>query len=254
MKTLLFLCVGVSLVHLVVPKVSYMTIKAPRHLPPKNSLDFAFISVECDYQSLVSTYKDLDNPMSTFQSTDGVSIFLSSDRSPGNEDAQVIATNFKNPSEAKTQLNSHVTLKTSGKIKDLFSGFQESTDAVVVSCADKWKVPVSEGSQYPVQLKGEYNVMVDKNLGFTMLEIPRNQYVSALIILPDGGKEAAVSAAVNDANLAKWRKSLTKQVVDLEVPRATLYVCSALTTEIVLFDESEYKTNKFAAKIAVTFP
>ncbi|XP_056402535.1 serpin A3-6-like [Hyla sarda] len=254
MKTLLFLCVGMSLLHLVVPQVSYLTLQIPRHLPAKNALDFVIFSVACSFESLVSTYKEMDDPMSRFQFTDAVSIFLSSGRKPGNKKANVTPTDFKKTIDAKTKLNDFVTSKTSKKINDLFGGFAESTDAVVVSCADKWKVPVSEGSQYLVQLKGEYNVMVDKNLGFTMLEIPRNQYMSALIILPDGGKEAAVSAAVNDANLTKWRKSLTKQTVKLDVPRITVYVCSALTAEVTRMGGYERRGNKFAAKITVTFP
>lgn len=253
MQVLLFLCVGASLVHLGVQQNSYLTLHAPRHLPQQNSRDYVLISLEFHSALLGSLYEELDNPDSAFQSADEVVIFLSSNRLPANGNIKVTATDFNNPSEAKTQINNFLTLYTSGKIKNFFSDFTKDTDAVLISCADKWKVPVSGGRDFLVQLKGEYNVLVNKELGFTMVEIPKNQYITALYILPDIGKEEAVGAAINQTNLALWRNSLTQQLVTLEVPRATLYGCAALTAENIDIG-FQYTRKKYASRIAATFP
>ncbi|XP_069805964.1 serine protease inhibitor A3L-like [Dendropsophus ebraccatus] len=253
MKLLLFLCMGASLVHLGVQQFSYITSKVPRHLPPVNSNDFALLSVEFDRDALVYTYKELDNPDSKFHSNDGVTIFLSDGRTPGNQNAQVIAADFKDP-KTQTKLNDYVAAQTSGKIKNFFPGFKETTDAVVISCADKWKVPISGGRGYSVQLQGNYNVMKEKTLGFTMLEVKRDKYMNVLLILPDVGKENAVSAAANNNNMNKWRKSLTQQPVNVEVPLDTVYACTALTIETVRFDDFEYKSYKYASSMALTIP
>ncbi|XP_073434182.1 serpin A3-3-like [Dendrobates tinctorius] len=254
MKTLLFLCVGACFLHLGVLQSLYLTIKAPRDLQQQSSHNYVFISLEFNIASLNSIAAELDRPGSSFQSTDGLTIFLNDDRSPRNKNMKVTAVDFNNPTEAKTKLNSYVTEKTSGKINNLFSGFTTSTDAVIVSYADAWKVPVSGGSKYTVQLTGEYNAMVNTELGFTMIEIPKNQNIKALIIIPDNGREEKVGKAVTDENLTQWRKSLTKQRVNLQVPRATLFGCAAVITEVNVQNGFESKTRKTVAKISASFP
>ncbi|KAM4014657.1 serpin A12-like [Anomaloglossus baeobatrachus] len=251
MKALLFLCLGASFVHLGVLQNLYLTVKAPRHLPQQNPLDFVFFSLEFNIASLNAIADDEDGPGSSFQPTDGVDVFLNS---ATNEEENVATVAFNNPAEARTKLNNFVTEKTSGKINNFFSGFKTTTDSVIVSYVDAWKLPVSEGKKYIVQLKGTYNALINTEVGFTMIEIPKNQYVNALIIIPDNGKEEKVGKAVTDANLAQWRKSLSRQMVNLEVPRATLYACAAVTTELYSINGFDYNTNKVAARISATFP
>ncbi|XP_044127820.1 serine protease inhibitor A3L-like [Bufo gargarizans] len=254
MKILLFLCIGASLVHLGVQEYSYLTLTAPKHLPRQNSHDYVFLSLAFNLGFLDSVYEELENPEGTFHSADGVAVFLTDNRSPMNKNTKVMAADFENPTEAKAQLNKYVTDHTSGKIKNVFRSLDKNTDAVVISYVDKWKVPVSEGRKFTLQLTGEYNVMVNKELGFTMIEIPKNQYVAALYTIPDVGKEEAVGAVISDVNLALWRKSMTKQLINLEVPRATLYGCAALTTELVIDGDFEYIRSKYTARISATFP
>ncbi|XP_069593428.1 thyroxine-binding globulin-like [Ranitomeya imitator] len=254
MKTLLFLCVGACYLHLGVLQSLYLTIKAPRDLQQQYSHNYVFISLEFNIASLNSIAEELDRPGSSFQSTDGVTVFLNDDRSAGNKNMKVTAVDFNNPTEAKTKLNSYVTEKTSGKIKNFFNDFKTSTDSVIVSYADAWKVPVSGGSKYTVQLTGEYNAMVNTELGFTMIEIPKNQNIKALIIIPDNGRDEKVGKSVTDKNLTQWRKSLTRQKINLEVPRATLFGCAAIISEEIVMDGMVFKTTKTTARISASFP
>ncbi|XP_073493592.1 serpin A3-3-like [Phyllobates terribilis] len=254
MKTLLFLCVGACFVHLGVLQSLYLTVKVPGHVPQKSPNDYVFISLEFNMASLKSIAAELDRPDSSFQSSDGVTVFLNDDQSAANKNMKVTAVDFNNPTEAETKLNSYVSEKTSGKIKNLFGDFIDSTDSVIVSCVDAWKVPVSGGRGYTVQLTGEYNAMVNTELGFTMIEIPKNQDIKVLIIIPDEGKEEIVGKPVTDENLTQWKKSLTRQRVNLEVPRCTLFGCATIISQRTLFDGFLFKTNRISGRIAGTFP
>ncbi|CAN2388137.1 hypothetical protein PRIEUP_LOCUS14863 [Pristimantis euphronides] len=253
MKILLFLCVGASLVHLGVQQYTYMSVPAPKHLPQQNPNDFIMIVIGVNFESLDDVYEQMNNPSSTFHLTDDVSIFLSNVRSPANKNVKVTATDFKNSTAAKNTLNNYVTAHTSGKIINFFSDFEKNTDAVVISSADKWKVPVSQSSTYTVQLTGEYNAMSQNDLGFTMVEIPKNQYMTTLYIIPNAGKEAAVAAAINKINLDLWRKSLTRQLVNISAPRATLYVCASMIAEISQVNGYQLIKRKYASRMSAVF-
>ncbi|KAG8546421.1 hypothetical protein GDO81_018931, partial [Engystomops pustulosus] len=254
MKLLLFLCVGASLFHLGVQEYSYMTVKVPKHLPPSSSSDYAFLIIESNYGDLESTYEEIDDSASNFHSTDGLTIFLNANRSPLNGNAEVIATDFKNPTDAVSKLNSYVTKHTSGKINNFFRGLKATTDAVVLNCADKWKIPVTKDTSFPVQLTGTYNAWVNKKSGFTLIEAAVKEYKSVLYVIPDAGKEEAVGAMVNSDNLAKWRQSLRPMSVNLEVPSAMLYTCSALTVEAITYEGFPFKTSKLQSRMSITYP
>ncbi|KAM3918831.1 thyroxine-binding globulin-like [Leptodactylus fuscus] len=253
MKILLFLCIVASLVHLGIQQVSYLTMNIPRNLPPKDPFDYAIVAVEYKNKVLKETYGDLIKSGSTIKS-DGVTVFLNKEKIPLNKNAAVIATDFGNPTNVKTMLNNYVDEHTSGKIKHFFGDFIPNTDAVVLNYADNWKPLGSGGNQYNVQLTGQYNAMVNKDMGFTMIEIPKNKHLTALFVLPDEGKEQSVMAAVNSANLALWKKSMTLQSINLKIPKITLYTCAALTFETETSSEFEYQRTKYAGSIAATFP
>ncbi|XP_066463599.1 plasma serine protease inhibitor-like isoform X1 [Eleutherodactylus coqui] len=254
MRILLFLCVGASLVHLGVQDYSFMTVTIPKNMPPKNPNDYSLLAVGVNLDKLNSVYENLEETDSTPPPADAVTIFLSTLKSPANEKTIVISTDFNNPTDAKTKLNNYVTQHTSGKIKNFFSDFEQTTEAVILSCADKWKIPVSGGNSYMVQLTGEYNTMTNKEIGFTMIEIPKNQFMTLLYIIPDEGKLASVRAAANKMNLALWKNSMTRQVVNLTVFRATLYVCGTMIADVTEVDDHQLIKYKQSSKISVTYP
>ncbi|KAG9468471.1 hypothetical protein GDO78_022694 [Eleutherodactylus coqui] len=254
MRVLLFLCVGASLVHLGVQDYSFMTVTIPKNMPPETPTDYVLVAVGVSFNALSSVYENLINPGSTPPPADAVTIFLSKFKSPANKNNIVIATDFNNPTDAKTKLNNYITQHTSGKINNFFSDFEKNTDAVVLSCADKWKIPLSGGNSYMVQLTGQYNTMTNKEMGFTIVEVPKDQFMTLMYIIPDEGKLASVQAAANKMNLEMWRKSLTRQVVNLTVPRATLYVCGTMIAEIANLDGYYYIKNKFSSRMSLTYP
>uniref|UniRef100_A0A8D1YV95 Serpin domain-containing protein n=1 Tax=Sus scrofa TaxID=9823 RepID=A0A8D1YV95_PIG len=141
--------------------------------------------------------------------------------------SDVFSTNFKDPEAAIVFINDYVKNKTKGKIPKLFDEHATFSVMVLVNYIyfnAKWKTPfdpkhtiestfhVSKNKTVKVpmmSLRGlETPYFRDEELACTVVELPYTSNDSALFILPDDGRMAAVEANLLPEMLRRWRDSL----------------------------------------------
>uniref|UniRef100_A0A4X1SFV1 Serpin A3-8 n=2 Tax=Sus scrofa TaxID=9823 RepID=A0A4X1SFV1_PIG len=153
--------------------------------------------------------------------------------------SDVFSTNFKDPEAAIVFINDYVKNKTKGKIPKLFDEHATFSVMVLVNYIyfnAKWKTPfdpehtiestfhVSKNRTVKVpmmSLRGlETPYFRDEELACTVVELPYTSNDSALFILPDDGRMAAVEAKLLPETLRRWRDSLQPRRIDaLYLPR-----------------------------------
>uniref|UniRef100_A0A287B9R5 Alpha-1-antichymotrypsin 2 n=1 Tax=Sus scrofa TaxID=9823 RepID=A0A287B9R5_PIG len=156
--------------------------------------------------------------------------------------SEAFSTNFQDLEAARRLINDYVKNKTEGKIVDLFKKLDSLTKVVLVNYIyfkAKWKTPfnpnltteadfhVSKNRTVRVPMMGIRALTVpyfrDEELACTVVELPYTSNDSALFILPDDGRMAAVEAKLLPETLRRWRDFLQPRwIVELYLPKFSI--------------------------------
>uniref|UniRef100_A0A4X1SGE8 Serpin domain-containing protein n=1 Tax=Sus scrofa TaxID=9823 RepID=A0A4X1SGE8_PIG len=139
--------------------------------------------------------------------------------------SEVFSISFKDSDAAVEFINNYVKNKTKGKIVDLFKQLSPDTVLVLVNCIyfkAKWKMPFNPNFTTGADFHVSKNRTV-RELACTVVELPYTSNDSALFILPDDGRMAAVEAKLLPETLRRWRDSLQPRRIDaLHLPRFSI--------------------------------
>uniref|UniRef100_A0A287ARJ8 Serpin domain-containing protein n=1 Tax=Sus scrofa TaxID=9823 RepID=A0A287ARJ8_PIG len=133
--------------------------------------------------------------------------------------SEAFSISFKDSDAAVEFINNYVKNKTKGKIVDLFKQLSPDTVLVLVNCIyfkAKWKTPFDPSFTTEADFHVSKNRTV-RELACTVVELPYTSNDSALFILPDDGRMAAVEAQLLPETLRRWRDSL--RITALHLPR-----------------------------------
>ncbi|NXC94629.1 A1AT2 antiproteinase, partial [Certhia familiaris] len=152
-------------------------------------------------------------------------------------DAEVVSSNFQNPSEAIKEINKYVETKTHGKIVDLVKSLDPETMMVLINYIyfrGSWERPFysSSGRDDDFFLDGKnsvkvkmmyqnkaFNVHRDENLSCWIVEIPYKGNVTSLFVLPDEGTMKQVEDALLKETVSYWLRSFEKRYIYLHLPK-----------------------------------
>ncbi|XP_025726226.1 serpin A12 [Callorhinus ursinus] len=155
-------------------------------------------------------------------------------------DSDTVPTNFQNLEGTKKQINDYVNQKTQGKINNLIKNITPGTVMLLTNCiffrarwqhefdpkATKEEDFVLDGNKrvkVPMMFHGGmYEAGYDRQLSCTVLEMPYQGTITATFILPDEGKMKNVEAALKRDTLDRWKKLVTRRVVDVSLPRFSI--------------------------------
>ncbi|XP_038401560.1 serpin A12 isoform X1 [Canis lupus familiaris] len=154
--------------------------------------------------------------------------------------ADTVPTNFQNLGDTRKRINDYVSQKTQGKINNLIKNIDPGTVMLLTNCIffrARWqhefdpKITKEEdffldGNQrvkVPMMFRGGmYETGYDEQLSCTILEMPYQGTISATFILPDEGKMKTVEEALKADTFDRWKKLITRRVVDVSLPRFSI--------------------------------
>ncbi|XP_032201049.1 serpin A12 [Mustela erminea] len=154
--------------------------------------------------------------------------------------ADTVPTNFQNLGDSRKQINDYVSQKTQGKINNLIKNIAPGTVMLLTNCiffrarwqqefdpkATKEEDFILDGNErvkVPMMFHGGmYETGYDRQLSCTILEMPYQGTITATFILPDEGKMKNVEAALKRDTLDRWKKLVTRRVVDVSLPRFSI--------------------------------
>ncbi|XP_016067974.1 PREDICTED: serpin A12 [Miniopterus natalensis] len=154
--------------------------------------------------------------------------------------ANSVPTNFQNLENAQKQINDYVSQKTQGKIDNLIKNIDPGTVMLLVNCIifrARWRYEfdpkatkekdffLDENKPVKVPMMfhgGMYAVGYDEQLGCTVLEMPYFNNVTATFVLPDKGRMRQVEEALTLTTFDRWKKLITRRVVDVSLPRFSI--------------------------------
>nr|XP_004665673.1 serpin A12 [Jaculus jaculus] len=164
--------------------------------------------------------------------------------------ADTVLTNFKSLDDTQRQINSYISQKTQGRIRNLIRNIDPGTVMILANYIffrARWKYEFDpketkqedffvEGKK-PVKVPmmfhgGMYDMAYDKKLACTILEMPYKDNITATFILPDDGKLQLLEQGLQVHIFAKWKSLLSKRVVDVHLPR--LHISGAHNLKKVL--------------------
>ncbi|XP_066198034.1 serpin A12 isoform X1 [Saccopteryx leptura] len=151
--------------------------------------------------------------------------------------ADSVPTNFQNLDHARKQINDYLSQKTHGKINDLIKSMDSNIALLLVNTLffrARWQQEFDpkttkeedfflDGNK-PVKVPmmfhgGMYGVGHDEQLSCTVLEMPYFNNITATFVLPDEGDMKHVEEALTLATFDRWKKLITRRVVDVSLPR-----------------------------------
>ncbi|XP_061117216.1 alpha-1-antitrypsin-like protein CM55-SI [Conger conger] len=151
-------------------------------------------------------------------------------------ESEGFSTDFSKPEEAKEQINKYVNEKTKGKISELVKDVDPLTVMYLINYIyfkGKWNMPfdpestmekpffVDNTTEVNVQMmikKNHFHVYHDVPISTQVLQLPYNDSVSMLLLLPEAGMPL-LEKAICSQHLAKWLKWLTKTEYRVYVPK-----------------------------------
>ncbi|ELK01172.1 serpin A12 [Pteropus alecto] len=155
-------------------------------------------------------------------------------------DADTVPANFRNLENTEKQINDYISQKTRGKINNLINNIDPGTVMVLINCiffrakwqhefdpkATKEKDFILDGNKpvkVPMMFRGGiYSIGHDDQLSCTVLEMPYQNNMTAIFILPDEGKMKQVEEALGLDTFDRWKKLITRRVVDVSLPRFSI--------------------------------
>ncbi|XP_037541653.1 alpha-1-antitrypsin homolog [Nematolebias whitei] len=153
---------------------------------------------------------------------------------------EVFNVDFKNPAEAKAQINQHIATKTHDKIKDLVKDLDPQMSMMLINWVyfrGQWLNPFNKN----LTTKGDF--YVDKNTKVevdmmwatrrfdyyhdydnhtTVLQLPYRGNTSMMIVLPDEGMIDIVESMINKDSIMEWQNSLFKRNINLSMPKFSI--------------------------------
>ncbi|XP_029808497.1 alpha-1-antichymotrypsin-like isoform X1 [Suricata suricatta] len=146
---------------------------------------------------------------------------------------EALPADFQDSAAARRLINDYVRNRTRGKIAELVKDLDEHTAMVLVNyifLKAKWKTPFDPRdtfeSKFHVSKRKRVNVPMmsledvrlpyfrDEQLRCTVVALRYLSNDSALFVLPDEGRMAAVEAALLPETLRRWRDSLQMRMID----------------------------------------
>ncbi|XP_076777408.1 serpin A12 [Arvicanthis niloticus] len=152
-------------------------------------------------------------------------------------DADTVPTDFQDLENAQKDINRYISRKTHSRIKNMVKNIDPGTVMLLTNYIyfqGRWQYEfdpeqtkeeeffIEEGKTVKVQMmfqRGIYDMAYDSQLSCTILEIPYRENVTATFVLPDKGKMKLLEQGLHADIFAKWKRLLSKRVVDVWVPR-----------------------------------
>ncbi|XP_069494087.1 alpha-1-antitrypsin-like [Ambystoma mexicanum] len=154
--------------------------------------------------------------------------------------AEVCASNFSSPEEAKKQINDYVEKKTEGKIVDLIKDLNKDTQIGLVNYIlfkGKWQRPFQSRStttqnftqddgttvRVPMMTQTKvHQVLFDTVLPCSVIQLPYMGDASMMIVLPQPGKMKVVEDALSEETFTRWKKQSKESFVELWLPKFSI--------------------------------
>ncbi|KAM9202633.1 serpin A12 [Dugong dugon] len=151
--------------------------------------------------------------------------------------ADTIPADFQNLEVTQKKINDYVSQKTHGKINDLIRNIDPGTVMLLINSIffqatwqhefdpkateeEDFMLDKNKSVKVPMMFRrGMYKVGRDDQLSCTVLEMPYQGNFTAIFILPDKGKLESVEEAMVANVLARWKKIITRSVVDVFMPK-----------------------------------
>ncbi|XP_004635225.1 serpin A12 [Octodon degus] len=151
--------------------------------------------------------------------------------------ADVLPANFHNLEHTQKEINEYISQKTHGRIKNLINSIDPGTVMLLTNYIyfrARWQrefdpketreedffLSSNKTVKVPMMFRGGlYDMGYDKQLSCTVLEIPYQGNLTATFILPDKGKMRQLQQNLQADIFGRWKKIMTKRVVNVRVPR-----------------------------------
>ncbi|KAJ0061382.1 hypothetical protein NL108_017541, partial [Boleophthalmus pectinirostris] len=151
--------------------------------------------------------------------------------------AKIFKVDFSRPQEAAAEINSFIANKTHDKIKDMVKDLDPTMAMVLINYVyfrGQWEKPfdgnytskaefsVDENTKVQVDMMkrtGRYDFYQDMDQHASVIMLPYKGNTSMMVVLPEEGKMAEVEAAICKDHLKRWHDSLTRNSVDLFMPK-----------------------------------
>ncbi|XP_055990313.1 serpin A12-like [Sorex fumeus] len=154
--------------------------------------------------------------------------------------AETITTNFQDLKAARREINDFVRQKTRGNINELIRHIMPGTLMLLTNCLffrGRWQQEFDPKAtkEEDFLLDGDQTVTVsmmhhggmyeagrDDQLPCSILEMPFQDNISAIFILPDEGKMKEVEEALSANTFDRWRSLLSRRVTNVALPRFSI--------------------------------
>uniref|UniRef100_A0A8C6UC54 Serpin domain-containing protein n=1 Tax=Neogobius melanostomus TaxID=47308 RepID=A0A8C6UC54_9GOBI len=160
--------------------------------------------------------------------------------------AEIFDVDFEKPQEAASEINQFIADKTQGKIKDMVKDLDSDMAMVLLNYiyfrgqwekpfeddkTDKAEFHVDENTKVMVDMMmrtGRYDFFQDVDNHTSVIMLPYKGNTSMMIVLPDEGRMKEVEDVMCKHHLKHWHDSLTRQSVDIYLPKFSVSVDAAL--------------------------
>uniref|UniRef100_A0A8C6U641 Serpin domain-containing protein n=1 Tax=Neogobius melanostomus TaxID=47308 RepID=A0A8C6U641_9GOBI len=160
--------------------------------------------------------------------------------------AEIFNVDFEKPQEAASEINQFISDKTQGKIKDMVKDLDSAMAMVLLNYVyfrGQWEKPfeddktdkaefhVDENTKVMVDMMmrtGRYDFFQDVDNHTSVIMLPYKGNTSMMIVLPDEGRMKEVEDVMCKHHLKHWHDSLTRQSVDIYLPKFSVSVDAAL--------------------------
>ncbi|XP_073434183.1 serine protease inhibitor A6-like [Dendrobates tinctorius] len=149
--------------------------------------------------------------------------------------ATIQSVDFKDPEKAAQNINEQVSCRTDGKIEDLVHDLDTQTAMVLLDYASfeaKWENPfyqVTKQRSFQVnKIKsptvpmihrvGQYRTFKDKALGCVMVEVPYNEHLVLLLIMPNKGYFDLLQVKLSPKLIEYYISEARTSLLDLYIP------------------------------------
>ncbi|XP_033846920.1 alpha-1-antitrypsin homolog [Periophthalmus magnuspinnatus] len=151
--------------------------------------------------------------------------------------ADIFKVDFSKPQEAAAEINNFIANKTHDKIKDMVKDLDTSMAMVLINYVyfrGQWEKPfdgnhtskaeffVDENTKVEVDMMkrtGRYDFYQDMENHTSVIMLPYKGNTSMMIVLPEKGKMKVVEDMICKDHLRHWHDSLTRNSVDLFLPK-----------------------------------
>ncbi|XP_006879155.1 PREDICTED: serpin A12 [Elephantulus edwardii] len=154
--------------------------------------------------------------------------------------AETIPTDFHNLEVTQKEINDYVSQKTHGKINNLVQNIDSGTVMLLINYLffqvrwlhefdpkltqeEDFMLDDNKYVKVPMMFRGGlYKVGHDDKLSCTILEMPYHGNMTAVFILPDEDNLLNVEEALMANVMDRWKKIISKSVVDVYMPRFSI--------------------------------